>query len=90
MSSASSVLEDLLATLESKASEAPAGGQDAVRIGDAISRELEAVPRVSAVRSVRDSQEMQAFRQALLDGLVRTDTVNRALRLVNEVLTRLL
>lgn len=42
------------------------------------------------MRSVRESREMQAFRQALLDGLIRADTVNRALRLINEVMTRLI
>ena len=57
---------------------------------DAIDLELHRPARTTAVQGLSDSAEMQAFRQALIDGLIRADTVNAALKLVNEVLTRIL
>ncbi len=53
---------------------------------DAIDRELARRPRVTQVDSLRDAPEVQAFREALLDGLVRVDTANQLLRLLNTVI----
>jgi len=79
------VLDELLETLESKA-----GGQRENRRGDAIAGVLEAEPRATKVASLRDSPEAAAFREALVDGLIRVDTANQLLRLVNEVIVPLL
>ncbi len=38
---------------------------------------------------VRRAPEVEAFREALMDGLIRADTANRLLRLVNDVLLRI-
>lgn len=58
--------------------------------GDAIDRVLAAPGRTTAVRSLADSPEIEAFRQELLDGLIRADTINRLLRLINDVVIPLL
>ncbi|HSW46337.1 MAG TPA: hypothetical protein VLM89_12280 [Phycisphaerae bacterium] len=57
---------------------------------DAIAAELESAARVSSARSLRDAPEIEAFRRELVEGLIRADTANRLLRLLNEVVTRLL
>ena len=54
--------------------------------GDAIDRELARGRRSSAVASLRQSEVVRRFRQELVDGLVRADTVNQLLRLVGTVL----
>ena len=77
------ILDGLLDNLEKAARERENAS------GDAIDRELAAPARTTAVRSLRDSPEVAAFRQALVDGLIRVDTVNRLLQLVNEVIVRL-
>jgi len=82
--SAHEVLDDLLSTLESGARKrAYSGG------GDAIDRVLSASPRTTAARSLRDAPEVLAFREALVDGMIRVDPVNRLLRLVDAIVTRL-
>ncbi|NLX23617.1 MAG: hypothetical protein GXY55_18345 [Phycisphaerae bacterium] len=58
--------------------------------GDAIDRVLAAPGRTTAVRSLADAPEIEAFRQELLDGLIRADTINRLLRLINDVVIPLL
>jgi len=82
-SDATKVLEELMTTLE--AAEQKSGGK-----GDAIDAVLSGTPRTTQVTSARDTPEMEAFRQELSDGLVRVDTVNQVLRLLNEWITRLL
>lgn len=82
---AGEVLDDLLTTLENGSLQrAESGG------GDAIDRVLNTSPRSTATRSLRDAPEVLAFRQALTDGMIRVDTVNRLLRLVDAIVTRLL
>jgi len=58
--------------------------------GDAIDAVLASPARTTAVQTLRSSPEIEAFRQALIDGLIRADTVNRLLRLVNEVVGQLI
>ncbi len=84
------VLDDLLATLErGLARSAGTGPGEALRGSrDAIDAMLADPPRRTEVRSLRRAPEVEAFREALVDGLVRADTVNRLLRLVNDVLLR--
>ncbi len=57
---------------------------------DAIAVELARPARTTAVVSLREAPEIEAFRNELVDGLVRADTVNRLLRLLDEVVIRLL
>lgn len=78
------VLGDLVRTLEKAISKQAAGK------GDAIDAILNEPARVTQVRSLRDAPEVEAFRQELIDGLIRVDTANRLLGLVNELVTRLL
>lgn len=75
-------LDRLLNTLEAALRESATG--------DAISRELAAAMRETQVASLRQAAEVRAFREALVDGLIRVDTVNQLLRLVNEAVVRLL
>jgi len=71
-----------------------AGGQSPEAVEspepDAIDRELAAEPRRTAVRSMRESAVMTRFRRELTDGLVRADTVASVLRLLRDVLPRIL
>lgn len=60
------------------------------RGGDAIDAVLNAPPRTTAVRSLRDAPEVAAFREALIDGLIRADTARQLLQLLNAVMTRVL
>ena len=57
---------------------------------DAISRELERERRVTAVRSLRDDPIVQQFRTELADGLIRADTVQQLLGLIDRVVQRVL
>ncbi len=82
-SDATKVLEDLMTTLE--AAEQKSGGK-----GDAIDAVLSETPRTTQVTSGRQSPEMEAFRRELSDGLIRVDTMNQVLRLLNEWIIRLL
>ncbi|HOW72645.1 MAG TPA: hypothetical protein PKY77_18755 [Phycisphaerae bacterium] len=56
---------------------------------DAIDRVLADSRRTTTVVSLREAPEVEAFRQALVDGQIRGDAVNRLLRLVNEVVVAL-
>lgn len=78
-------LSDLLSTLD-RVGEAT----NQSRPRDAIDRELAGPGRVSDVRSLRDAPEIAAFRTAVVDGLIRADTANRLLRLIDQALTRFL
>lgn len=62
----------------------------AVQTKDAIGAELSRPARTTAVVSLREAPEVEAFRNELIDGLIRADTVNQLLRLVNEAMTRLI
>lgn len=74
-SEAAGVLDELLATLDRAA-----GGAK----GDAIDAVLAGEPRSTQAASLRRAPEMEAFRRELTDGLIRADTVNQVLRLLNE------
>jgi len=77
------VLDELLDTLEQRsASERANGGADAI---DAV---LNGSARETKVTSLRDAPEVATFREALTDGLIRADTANQLLRLVNELVLR--
>ena len=56
--------------------------------GDAIDREIGRKPRITNVGSLRDAPEVQAFREALIDGFIRVDTANQLLRLLNTIITQ--
>lgn len=75
-------LEQLLKTLQAVA--APAAEGPPKR--DAIDDILGAAPRTTAAASLRDDPIMQRFRAELADGMVRIDTVNALLKLINNVL----
>lgn len=55
---------------------------------DAIDAELSRAPRSTRVASLREAPEAQAFRDELVNGLIRVDTANRLLRWVNELMAR--
>jgi hypothetical protein len=55
---------------------------------DAIDAELRGTPRTTSAVSLRESAEVEAFRNELVDGFIRADTANRLLRLINELITR--
>lgn len=81
---ATQILDDLLKTLDGRLA---ASGPSAR--GDAIDAVLAEPPRTTAVTSLRESPAVAEFRQALTDGLIRVDTANRLLTLINSVITRL-
>lgn len=84
MSEVTAELDRLVARLEAaEASRVPARG-------DAIDEALEQPARRTEVRAVSASAEMEAFRRELIDGLIRADTANRLLRLVAEIVERML
>jgi hypothetical protein len=58
--------------------------------GDAIDAVLNSPARQTAVRSLREAPEVEAFRNELVDGLIRADTANQLLRLVATLVERLL
>ncbi len=95
---ASAALDELMDTLDGVlgqtdaggAAETEPGGAAAGATGDAIDAVLSSPPRATRVRSLRQSPEAEAFRQAVVDGLIRVDTANRLLQLVNSVVVRLL
>ena len=57
--------------------------------GDAIDLILGSARRETEVRSLRHDPVVDAFRRELADGLIRVDTANRLLSLVNTVVTAL-
>ena len=81
-------LDHLLAALDGARTQA--NTPTAAPAGDAITVELARPARTTGVRSLREAPEIEAFRGELVDGLIRADTANQLLRLINEVVTRLL
>lgn len=57
--------------------------------GDAIDAVLAGPARRTEVVPLRDSPVVQKFRNDLIDGLIRADSINQLLRLANLVLERL-
>jgi hypothetical protein len=82
------VLDDLLDTLQSRLDVPDHSARD--ESDDAIDEVLQSPARRTQVRPLRDAPEMAAFRQALTDGMIRVDTVNRLLRLINEIVVKLI
>ena len=78
------ILDDLLSTLEIKLAARPTQAHT-----DAITAILNEEPRRSAVVSLHSAPQVEAFRQGLIDGLIRVDTANRLLRLINDIVIRL-
>ncbi len=66
--------------------ELEAATDDVARVSDAIDAELARPARVTNVSSLRHDPAVAQFRQELIDGMVRADTVNRLLGLVAEVI----
>lgn len=58
--------------------------------GDMLDLILASPQRETRVRSLRHDPVVEAFRQELTDGLIRVDTANKLLSLVNTVVTALL
>lgn len=79
------ILDELLDTLELRLDRRRSDGHD-----DAITAVLNREPRRTAVTSLRDSPVVESFRQALTDGLIRVDTANKLLGLMNELVVRFL
>lgn len=97
-SEATQILDDLLSTLETKLdaqtqpqvqTQTQAQIQTQSPRADAIAAVLAEAPRTTAVVSLREAPAITEFRQALTDGLIRVDTANRLLRLINEIVVRL-
>ena len=78
------VLDELVATLEGKAGDARDRGR-----ADAIDAVLASRVRTTDVKSLREAPEVVSFRTALTDGLIRADTANQLLRLVQALVARL-
>ncbi len=60
------------------------------RSADAIDAEIARPARQTAVQSLSEAPEVVAFRDELVNGLIRADTANQLLRLVATVVERLL
>jgi hypothetical protein len=86
----STPLETLIATLENVLRNTLDPPADPAHASDAIDRELAAPARQTRVISLRDTDVMAAFRDELSDGLIRADTVNRVLQLVNDIVMKML
>ena len=84
------ILDELLGTLETKvnANASSATVRPSTNAGDAIQTALADEPRHTAVTSLRNGPVVEAFRQALSDGLIRVDTANRLLQLINQIIVR--
>lgn len=80
-------LDHLLAALDGV--RAKSETQTAAPPADAIAVELVRPSRTTAVVSLREAPEIEAFRSELVNGLIRADTANQLLRLLNEVVIRL-
>jgi hypothetical protein len=68
----------------------PVARDGAKRPADAIEEELARPARTTEIVSLRDSPEVEAFRNELIDGLIRVDTANQLLRLLNTIISRML
>jgi hypothetical protein len=77
MGTASDTFETLLGELE-------AGIQQS-RTPDAIDEILSSEPRKTKVKSLRDHEVIQQFRQELSEGLIRVDTAGHLLELLRTV-----
>ena len=55
--------------------------------GDAIDRILAGPPRQTLVRSLHDDPTVQRFREDLTNGLIRVDTANALLGLIERLVT---
>ena len=76
-------LDDLLDALDAGLDDKGAASDDA------IDRILSSPARATKARSFRDHETMQRFRQELTDGLVRVDTVQRVLSLLDSAIRTL-
>jgi hypothetical protein len=74
----------------SVAPEASPVARDGAKRGDAIDAELARPTRTTATVSLKDSPEVEAFRNELIGGLIRVDTANQLLRLLNTAISRFL
>jgi hypothetical protein len=79
------ILNELLGTLQERLDKQEQKGRD-----DAITAVLNTPPRQTAVASLRESAVVETFREALVDGLIRVDTANRLLQLINDVIVKLI
>jgi len=77
------MIDELLSTLDEAV-------QKKSTRGDAIDAVLSSPGRVTHVTSLKDTPQAKAFRQALMDGMIRTDAVNKLLGLINEVVVGVL
>jgi hypothetical protein len=91
------LVETLDAGLENKAGSSPgskpatgAGIASRTGVRDAITDVLDSPERTTSVVSLREAPEVEAFRDDLIGGMIRVDTANQLLRLVNAVLSKLL
>jgi len=75
-------LDQLLQTLQALA-------EPATSTGDAIDRILTGPPRQTRVRSLRDDPTVQRFREDLTNGLIRVDTANALLGLIERFVSGL-
>ena len=88
---ATEVLDDLLGTLESAAETQSSNSSSVKKVsGDAIDAVLSSSKRTTKVVSLREAPEVKAFRDSLVDGLIRIDTANQLLRLINTIIVQLL
>jgi len=94
-----SELDQLLSVLEGKAAESNSAGEveQAVKdqpksaaARDAIEAILADAGRKTQVKSLREAPEIETFRRELVNGLIRVDTANQLLRLLSEIVTRVL
>jgi len=76
-------VDRLMKTLEGALRQQPGSG-------DAIDLVLASPERQTAVRSLRHDPVVEVFRRELTDGLIRVDTANQLLNLVNAVVAALL
>ena len=67
MTQDTATIDELLATLDAAVKRKSARG-------DAIDAVLASPGRVTHVTSIKDSPQAKAFRQAVVDGMIRTDT----------------
>ncbi len=79
------ILDELLDTLQGRLDQRQQATHD-----DAITAVLNGPSRQTAVTSLRESPAVEAFRESLVDGLIRVDTANRLLQLINTVIVKLI
>lgn len=79
MNDTANKLDELLDTLDGQMN----GSVKQTGGGDAIDQILASRGRTTKTRSLRENEVMQKFRQELADGLIRADTVQRVLGLID-------